>query len=122
MSKGVLWCQNEDKTEPADVGGCIPALAGWIGFSQSLSMRVEDDELVAASRFHGRWRRRGLASALLVRGCASEARARLGEAGRAGGQAGACVRVAEQRRRRAHASKRRVGGVLGTGWGGRIVA
>jgi hypothetical protein len=80
------------KTEPADVGGCIPALAGF------LSMRAEDDELVAASRFHGRWRRRGLASALLVRGCASEARARLGGAG-AG--TGACTRGGLMERQRA---------------------
>jgi hypothetical protein len=61
----------------------------YTGFSRSLPMREEDDELVAASRFHGRWSRRGLARALLVHGCASEAwicergMARLGGAGEA---------------------------------------
>jgi hypothetical protein len=59
----------------------------YTGFSRSLSMQAEDDELVAASRFHRRWRRRGLSSALLGRGCASEARARLGEPGARRGRA-----------------------------------
>jgi hypothetical protein len=105
-------------------------------------MQAEDDELVAASRFHGRWRRRGLARALLVRGCASEAwicergRARLGGAGEAvrgglvrseaGPVLGRGLCGAEARRVRAWAScrvrwwpgvlKRRRGKLAGESW------